>query len=195
VPTIAREIGQLDLVANIAGGTQKGQWMPIQEVTDDIFREVFALNFDYVFRVCRDAGRLMIDRSIAGAFVNISSISALNSAPYHAAYGAAKRAVVAFTETMAIEWGQYGIRANTVTPGTVRTHRVVSSGLDLDGPAKTAPLQRPVEKEEIAAAVAFLLSDQAAAITGQAISVDCGVSKISVTGPLEFFESNFGGRR
>lgn len=187
VETIRREIGRLNLVANIAGGTQQGQWLRLDRTPDEVYESVFALNLDYVFRVCRDAARLMIDGNNPGAIVNVASVSAFASAPFHGPYGAAKRAVEALTQTMAVEWGAYGIRANTVMPGAIRTPRAVSTGAPLDARQKEwAPLGRPVEKEEIASAVMFLLSDSSSAITGQTLAVDCGMTARCALGSLDY---------
>jgi NAD(P)-dependent dehydrogenase (short-subunit alcohol dehydrogenase family) len=190
VPTIRRELGRIDLVANIAGGTQKHQWIELEQTTDEIYAEVLALNLNYVFAVCRDAARLMIERGRGGAIVNIASISAAASAPFHGPYGAAKAAVTSLTQTMAVEWGKYGIRANTVAPGATRTQRAMATGssaaLDQRG-KEWAPLGRPVEKEEIAEAVLFLLSANASAITGQLLTVDCGVTARCVGGDADYY--------
>lgn len=190
VPTVRRKLARVDLVANIAGGTQKHQWGALERTTDEIYAEVLALNLNYVFQVCRDAAQLMIERGTGGAMVNIASVSAVASAPYHGPYGAAKAAVSALTQTMAVEWGRYGIRANVVAPGATRTQRAMNTGSAglLDARQKVwAPLGRPVEKEEIAAAVLFLLSPRASAVTGQTLRVDCGVSARSVGGDLAHY--------
>jgi NAD(P)-dependent dehydrogenase (short-subunit alcohol dehydrogenase family) len=188
LPAALKVVGRIDLLANIAGGTKIDQWARLEELSDEIFDDVMALNLGYVFRICRDVGLHMIQQQIRGSIVNISSVSALNSAPYHSIYGAAKRAVVALTESMAIEWGGYGIRANTIAPGHVRTRRTTANGTDLDRLAKTTPLERPVEMQEIADAIMFLFSDHASAITGQQISVDCGLSKNCATGLKSEFQ-------
>lgn len=186
VPTVAREFGRLDQVVNIAGGMQAGQWMPIRRTPEETFREIFALNFDYVVAVCRAAGSLMME-SGGGAIVNISSVSGLRSAPFHASYGAAKRAVVSYTESIAAEWGRYNIRANCVTPGSVLTKRHIDAGRtdQIRAFSKTFPIQRPVEPVDIAGAAMFLLSDMAKAITGQNLVVDCGQSVLTLTGTLD----------
>lgn len=187
--TVRRELGRVDLVANIAGGTQQGQWLPLERTPDDVYQSVFALNLDYVFRICRDAAQLMIERGTHGAIVNIASVSAFASAPFHGPYGAAKRGVQALTQTMAVEWGRYGIRANAILPGAIRTPRALKSGAQLDERQKQwVPLQRPVESDEIAATVMFLLSDLAAAITGQSLAVDCGMTARCALGGLEYLE-------
>ena len=92
---------------------------------------------------------------------------------------------------MAIEWARHGIRANTVTPGAVRTARAIASGAGSVMEERQriwAPLGRAVEKEEIANAILFLLSDGASAITGQNLTVDCGVSARAVGGGADYFE-------
>lgn len=190
IPIIEKELGRVDLVANIAGGTQQGQWLPLEQTSDEIYDSVFSLNLDYVFRVCRDAAQLMIKSGKGGSIVNIASVSAYASAPFHGPYGAAKRAVEALTQTMAVEWGRYGIRANTVMPGAIRTPRAVKTGAPLDARQKEwAPLQRPVEKEEIAKAVVFFLSDMASAITGQTLAVDCGMTSRCALGGIDYLEA------
>ena len=191
IPRVRASVGRLDLVANIAGGTQRGEWLGLEDTPNDVYSRVFALNVDYVFQVCRDAGKLMIEQGGGGAIVNVASISSVAAAPYHGPYGAAKRAVVALTQTMAIEWAKYRIRANTVTPGAVRTARAVATGAGsvmAERQKQWAPLERPVEKGEVAAAILFLLSDSASAITGQNLTVDCGVSARAVGGGVEYFE-------
>jgi len=194
VPTVAREIGRLDYVVNIAGGMQNGQWLPVRRTPEAVFREMFALNFDYAVAICREAGALMIEGGRPGAIVNISSISALHSAPFHAAYGAAKRALVSFTETLASEWGRYGVRANCVTPGAVLTKRHIDGGFadQIREIAKTFPLQRHVEPVDIASAAMFLLSDFAKAITGQNLVVDSGQSVLTLTSSLEALMAAWG---
>jgi len=188
VPRIQSELGRVDFVVNIAGGTQKGQFGPLENTPDQVYDDTFALNLEYVFRVCRDAGKLMIEQGRGGVIVNIASVSGLLAAPFHGPYGAAKSGVIALTQTMAIEWGRYGIRANVIAPGSVRTPRSEASKAPLDERAKTwAPLGRPVEKEDIASSIMFLLCDGAKGITGQLLNVDCGVSARCPIGGLEVF--------
>jgi NAD(P)-dependent dehydrogenase (short-subunit alcohol dehydrogenase family) len=81
--------GRIDIVVNVAGGTRFNQWKPIEETSDEIFRDVLALNLDYVFRVCADAARYMIAAKQPGSIVNFTSISGLRGAPYHGPYGIA----------------------------------------------------------------------------------------------------------
>jgi NAD(P)-dependent dehydrogenase (short-subunit alcohol dehydrogenase family) len=189
ITTARREFGRVDLLANIAGGTQLGQWLRLERTADDLYESVMALNLDYVFRVCRDAASVMIETGTGGAIVNVGSVSAFAGAPFHGPYGAAKRGVEALTQTMAVEWGRYGIRANTVMAGAIRTARAIRTGAPLDARQKEwAPLARPVEKEEVAAAVVFLLSGLSAAITGQTLAVDCGMTARCALGSLEYLQ-------
>lgn len=178
------ELGRIDLVANIAGGTQPEDYLPLEDTPDDAYARTMALNLDYVFRVCRAAGKAMIASGAGGAIVNIASTSAFAAAPLHGPYGAAKRGVIALSQTMAVEWGEYGIRVNVVAPGATRTPRV-ERGNFVERVSAGAPLRRPVEATDVAAAVLFLLSDQARGVTGQTIYVDAGVSARNPHGPFE----------
>jgi NAD(P)-dependent dehydrogenase (short-subunit alcohol dehydrogenase family) len=178
--------GRIDIVVNVAGGTRFHQWSAIEETTDEIFRDVLALNLNYVFRVCADAARHMIEAKQPGAMVNFTSISGLRGAPYHGPYGASKRAVMALTETMAIEWARYGIRVNTVAPGGVATPRA-SKYSNNRGPRESGPFaegHRLMMPPEIASAVLFLASDLAIGVSGQTIVVDSGLSSRNPAGGL-----------
>jgi NAD(P)-dependent dehydrogenase (short-subunit alcohol dehydrogenase family) len=182
---IVQRHGRLDGVANVAGGTKEHEWMPLERTPTSQFRETLNLNLEYVFRVCRDAAASMIARKAPGSLVNVGSVSALTSAPWHGPYGAAKSGISALTRTMAFEWKEYGIRANTVSPGAVLTERVkarmppanVESGDDV----------KFTSVDQLANAIVFLLSDLASGISGQTLVVDsalstkfCGSSRKSV---------------
>lgn len=166
--------GRIDGVANVAGGTREEEWMPLDETPTASFRQTLAINLDYVFMICRDAARWMIANKRGGSLVNVGSISALAAAPWHGPYGAGKSAISALTRTMANEWHEFGIRANTVSPGGVMTTRVAerrraANVLDDGSVIFTLP-------EELANTIVFLLSDLANGISGQTIVVDRSLS-------------------
>jgi NAD(P)-dependent dehydrogenase (short-subunit alcohol dehydrogenase family) len=174
IADIVKRHGRLDAVANVAGGTKEHEWMPLERTPTQQFRETLNLNLEYVFRICRDAAASMIERKVTGSLVNVGSVSALTSAPWHGPYGAAKSGIAALTRTMAFEWKPYGIRANTVAPGAVMTERV-----------KARAVPANVEKsndveftsvDQLANAIVFLLSDLASGISGQTLSVDSALS-------------------
>lgn len=169
---------RIDIVVNVAGGTRFHQWAPIEETSDEIFHDVMALNLNYVFRVCADAARHMIAAGRPGSMINFASIAALHSAPFHGPYGAAKRGVMAITETMAFEWARYGIRVNVVAPGGVATPRASKYGGG-DSSERQTPNKdglRRMTPPEVANAVAFLASDLAAGVSGQTLVVDSGMA-------------------
>ena len=173
VPGVIERFGRLDGVANVAGGTKEHEWMPLDQTPTEIFRETLALNFEYVFRICRDAAREMIRLKIPGALVNVGSVSALTAAPWHGPYGAGKSAISALTRTMANEWQEFGIRANTVSPGAVMTQRLRDREQDENVTSDDVIF---TEADELAQAIVFLLSDLASGISGQTLVVDRALS-------------------
>lgn len=186
VERVLAELGRIDILVNVAGGTRHHQWGPLEESSDQVFRDVFALNLDYVLRVSADTARHMIARGQGGAIVNFASISALNGAPYHGPYGAAKAGISAITETMAVEWARHGIRVNAIAPGSVRTPRVMQFTRGED-PHAHPDGRRSVSTEEIANGVLFLISELASGVTGQTLTIDAGMSCAHPAGHLFHF--------
>jgi NAD(P)-dependent dehydrogenase (short-subunit alcohol dehydrogenase family) len=174
IPRVFERFGPIDGIANVAGGTRADEWMPLDETTAESFWKTIQLNFAYLFFICRDAAARWIESERPGSIVNVSSVSSLTSAPWHGPYGAAKSAITALTRTMANEWHEFGIRANSVLPGAVATDRVKSRMT----PDNVVPGSEPnfTEPEELANAIAFLLSDLASGISGQALTVDRSLS-------------------
>ncbi len=118
-------------------------------------------------------------RANAGAIVNIGSVNGLSTYG-DPAYSAAKAGLISYTKALATEYGRYGIRANIICPGTVRTpiwdHRIARNPEIFIELLKWYPLRRVADPIDIARTAAFLASDEAAAITGAVITVDCGLS-------------------
>lgn len=178
VDDVVARFGRLDGVANVAGGTRPEDWRPLVDVSIERFREIAALNLEYSFRICRDAARSMIARAAPAPIVNVGSVSALNSAPMHGAYGAAKAGLIALTRTMAFEWARFGIRVNCVSPGAVPSERVTTSGVtpasQSEGEAPSDVV--PTTVDEAANAIVFLLSELATGISGHNLVVDSGIT-------------------
>ncbi len=176
----ARALGDIDLLVNNAGIARLG---PLVSFPEADWRELFRVNVDGVF-FCSQA---VLPRMIArrqGGIVNISSWNGKLGAPNFGAYSATKAAVISLTQAMAREVAPHGIRVNAVCPGVVAgtpmRKEVERQGEAFGLPpsaerAKTIPLGRLARPEDIANMVAFLASDEAAYVTGQAVNVTGGL--------------------
>lgn len=180
IPVALSQFGPIDGLANVVGGTTAQEWVPLEETPSDTFWKSMQLNFAYTFFLCRDAAKAWIDTGRKGAIVNVGSISAKDAAPWHGPYGAAKSSVIALTRTMANEWQELGIRANSVSPGAVMSQRVIDKAASMSQSAKDSrnPADSVIfsEPEELANAIVFLLSDLASGISGQNLTVDRALS-------------------
>ena len=166
------EAGELDILVNNAGVTRDGL---LARMSDDDWNDVIQTNLGGVFHTCRAAARGMMKRR-SGSIVNISSIVGLHGNPGQTNYSASKAGIIGFTKALARELGNRGIRANVVAPGYVDTRltQVIADDVKALMLANT-PLGRFGTPEDIAGAVRFLSSDEAAFITGEVLLVDGGL--------------------
>ena len=168
----ASGLGGIDVVINVAGGdTQHGTF---EETTDDVWLQMIELNLLGVVRCCRAAIPHLRNSAKSPAIVNVSSVNALiafGSEPY----SSAKAGIGALTINLAASLAPAGIRVNTVAPGTIRTRNWERQEGGADRFRHLYPLGRVGEPEDVAAAVAFLASSDAAWITGHTLPVDGGL--------------------
>ncbi|MDQ3821800.1 MAG: 3-oxoacyl-[acyl-carrier-protein] reductase [Actinomycetota bacterium] len=166
------EAGDLDVLVNNAGVTRDGL---LARMPDEDWRAVLDTNLGGVFHTCRAAARGMMRRR-AGAIVNVSSIVGLHGNPGQTNYSASKAGIIGFTKALARELGGRGVRANVVAPGYVDTRLTDVLPEELkDAMLRNTPLGRFGRPEDVAGAVRFLCSDEAAFITGDVLLVDGGL--------------------
>lgn len=171
--------GRIDLLVNNAG---VGSTQTILETAPEVWDEVFAVNVRGIYHCCRAILPGMIARG-GGVVVNVASVAGLVGLRDRAAYCAAKGAVVALTRAMALDHVGQGIRVNCVCPGTIESPWTARLLAEADEPesARAAliarqPMGRLGTPAEVAAAIAYLASDEAAFVTGTALVVDGGLA-------------------
>jgi L-xylulose reductase len=164
----------VDLLVNCAGIVELRLFL---DTSIEAFDTIMAVNVKAAMIVAQQCARSMIPRDVRGSIVNVSSLSATVGLPLHAAYCASKAALDALTRVMAVELGPHDIRVNSVNPVVTLTPMAEKAWSD---PAKSAPmleripLNRFVQPLEVARTIAYLLSDDAAMISGVSLAVDGG---------------------
>lgn len=172
-----RADGVLYGLVNVAGGAAPSTWMPATRVSRADWRELFTANLETMFFMSQAIAGELRATSRPGSIVSVSSISGMNTAPYHVAYGTAKAAIVAATRTMAAELAAEGIRVNAVAPGVTETAASATYvDADPERDQRAIAMGRRGTPEEQAGAILFLLSDLSSYITGQTILVDGGLN-------------------
>lgn len=177
VDAVLSAFGRLDAVVNNAG---VADFLPVEETSFAAWRRIMETNLDGVFLVSQ--ATIPALKETKGAIVNIGSISGLRASTLRVAYGTSKAAVIHMTKQQAAELGEYGIRANCVCPGPVKTKlamavhspEIISAYLD------AMPLGRYGTENEIAEVIHFLCSDKASFVTGQIVAADGGFETTGV---------------
>lgn len=185
VAAARKELGQIDILVNNAGTL--GPMKPIVETTPEEWDRVMAVNLRSAFLLTRAVLGEMMERK-SGVILNISTTAAKQAHPLSSSYASSKAGMIALTRVTATEAGRSGVRVNCICPGAVDGTKMwaeVSEGVQKAFKVsheeftrqayEGTQLGRALNPGEIAAAALFLCSDEAAAITGQAVNVDGGL--------------------
>ena len=177
-----KELGHIDILVNNAGIGSSANPKPVIEFDDDFWELTLFINLTIPYLLCKAVLPGMVERQ-HGRIINIASINGRVGSFHGAAYAASKHGLLGLTRTIALELSPQGITANAICPGPVRTlindirfnydaERLGTTVADLE--AKATLLGRRLEAEEIAPLALYLASDEAAAVTGQALNIDGG---------------------
>ncbi|MGH9356581.1 MAG: SDR family oxidoreductase, partial [Terriglobia bacterium] len=188
LPFAINELGGLDVLVNNAGVA--GPTVPVEKMDPDEWEKVVQVNLSGTFNVTRLAIP-HLKKSPSGVIIIMSSAAGRFGYPNRSPYSATKWGLIGFTKTLAIELGEFGIRANAILPGAVegpRIDRVLEgraklSGRTVDEERKSAlamqSLQRFIDPKDIAALAVFLASDAAKSISGQMLPIDNDKQRMS----------------
>jgi len=172
VPTVAQIVdayGRIDgLVNNAAVNVFAHFWTQSESTLD----ETIATNLTAPFYLCQAAANFWVENGLGGAIVNISSAEDTIAYPEQVPYACSKGGLLSLTKVLALEWGPLGIRVNAVSPGSVDTE--MTPDVYRQEAPKLMPIGRLGRPEDIGACVFFLLSDDAAFVTGTALYADGG---------------------
>ncbi len=166
--------GHIDILVNNAGLFINS---PMEDVKEEDWERVMAVNVKGVFLCCQAVGKHMIARQAGGSIINIASIAGVLPEVNGAAYSPSKAAVLALTRLLAIEWAKHGIRVNAINPGAVLTplqRASYPSERLLQARSSAIPMCRHGTPEEMAKVAVFLASDDSSYITGESIAADGG---------------------
>jgi len=177
IEQVRRTKGELYGLVNVAGGAAPSTWMRSTRVTRSDWRALFHQNLETMFFMSQAVAVELKAHGRPGSIVSISSISGMNTAPFHIAYGTAKAALVAATRTMAAELALDNIRVNAIAPGVTETPAAAAYvDDDKERDRRAIAMGRRGRPEEHAGAILFLLSDLSSYITGQTLLVDGGLN-------------------
>lgn len=174
VQSVLDEFGKIDVLVNNAGIFMGGA---VADLKEEVWDRVMAVNLKGVFLCCQSVGRYMIADRVRGSIINVASISGRMPELNGNAYSPSKAGVISLSALLAVEWAQYGIRVNALSPGPVMTplqQKIYSTPELLEARNRGIPMNRHGRPEEIGKAAVFLASDDSSYVTGENLSVDGG---------------------
>ena len=172
IDAVEGELGDIDILVNNAGITRDTL---IARMSDEEWRAVISTNLDGMFHSCRAVARKMLRRR-SGAIVNMSSFVGVHGNPGQTNYAASKGGIIGFTKALAKELGPRGVRVNAIAPGYIETELTENLPEEWRGfLLQATPLGRLGAPQDVATAVRFLCSDEAAFVTGEVLLVDGGL--------------------
>ena len=189
VETTVAHFGKIDILVNNAGTIAGKDRMPVVDLAEAEWDRVQRVNVKGVFLCCQAVARHLIQQGTGGKIINLSSVTGKQGSARYAAYSASKFAVIGLTQSLAHEMAPYRVNVNAICPGLVDTERVghlaaalmpesLSPEMQRSEFAKrheaSVPLGRLAEAEDVAKMAAFLASDEAAYLTGLAVTVSGG---------------------
>jgi NAD(P)-dependent dehydrogenase (short-subunit alcohol dehydrogenase family) len=168
-----KAFGKVDILVNSAGRTKRA---PTIDFTEEDWNSILDTNLTGTLRAAQVFGRHMLERE-TGSIINIASLSTFVALYEVAAYSASKAAVASLTKSLAIEWGQRGVRVNAIAPGVFRTP-LNEKLLDETERGREFLVRTPMKRfgnvDELAGAAIFLASDAASFVNGEVLTVDGG---------------------
>jgi len=189
VSATLERFGRIDILVNNAGAPAGADRVPVVELDEEVFDRVQNVNVKGTFLMSRAVARHMLEREQGGNIVNMSSLSGRRGKARYAAYCASKFAIIGFTQSLASELGQYGIRVNAICPALIDNERVYGMASTLrpdhvsieefhdvivNRVSQSNPLGRLGTPQDVADIAAWLVSGQSKYVTGQAINVTGG---------------------
>ena len=172
VDAVVEKYGQIDVLVNNAGITRDGLIMRMKEEDWDA---VISINLKSAFNCIKSVSKIMVKQR-SGRIINLASVVGVMGNPGQANYVASKAGMIGLTKTVAREFGARGITVNAVAPGFIETDMTaVLSDKAKEAMLSIVPLQRAGTPSDVADAITFLASDQAAYITGQVLHVTGGM--------------------
>ncbi len=191
VEQVVAHYGHIDVLVNNARAIIGRDRVPVTDLDKEVWDHFLSINTTAVFLATKLVGRQMVKQGTGGRIINIASNAGKQASAMGAAYSASKFAVLGLTQASALDLAQYGITVNAVCPGPINTDRMSYWERDqaqergmsqeefrrqiVESTAQRSPLGRIAEAEDIANMVAFLASDDASFVTGQAYNVNGGM--------------------
>lgn len=186
VATTVREFGRIDIACCHAGITS---WGPFLEYTEEAFDAVVGTNLKGAYFTAQAAAREMVRQGGGGRILVTSSVTGLQAVRYLSAYGMTKGGLQMLVRNLVLELSPHNITVNAVAPGAITNERNLEDDPEYETKwAGVVPLRRAGQPADVVGAALFLVSDEAAWITGQTLVVDGGWTSYSPTPGFEFVE-------